>query len=151
MSYVESVLMPNETVVKTAQIHWFIFVIDVMILLIGFWVAQTQFLLAVVIVGSGILMVLRDLIYYLTTELVLTDRRVIAKFGWIQRNTIELGLGRVESLTVNQSIAGRLFNFGTLVINGVGGIHTPIAMIMDPLSFRSQTITLLDTRNNNSK
>ena len=76
----------------------------------------------------------------------LRDKRVIAKFGWIQRNTIELSLARVESLTVNQSFFGRIFNFGTLTINGIGGIQTPIPVIADPLKFRSNTLNMLDTK-----
>jgi uncharacterized membrane protein YdbT with pleckstrin-like domain len=144
MNYVESVLMPGETIVEKAQIHWFIFVVDVMVLLVGLWASNFQFFLAVVIVTGGLAMLTRDVIYYLTTELALTNKRVIAKFGWIQRNTVELSLSRVESLTVNQSIAGRIFNFGTLTINGIGGVQTPIPIIANPLKFRSQTLNLLD-------
>lgn len=144
MNYVESVLMPGETIIEKAQIHWFIFVMDVLILLVGFWLTQIEMLFAIVVVACAVFITVRDLIYYLTTELALTNKRVIAKFGWVQRNTIELSLARVESLTVNQSICGRLFNFGTLTINGIGGIQTPIPVIADPLTFRSNTLNLLD-------
>jgi uncharacterized membrane protein YdbT with pleckstrin-like domain len=144
MNYVESVLMPGETIIEKAQIHWFIFVMDVLILLVGFWLTQIEMLFAIVVVACAVFITVRDLIYYLTTELALTNKRVIAKFGWVQRNTIELSLARVESLTVNQSICGRIFNFGTLTINGIGGIQTPIPVIADPLTFRSNTLNLLD-------
>ncbi len=144
MNYVESVLMPGEKIIEKAQIHWFIFVVDVMILIIGLWSAHIQFLLAAVIVVMGLYLTARDIIYYLATELALTNKRVIAKFGWVQRNTVELSLSRVESLTVNQSIFGRMFNFGTLTINGIGGIQTPIPLIADPLKFRSNTLNLID-------
>ncbi len=144
MNYVETVLMPGETIIEKAQIHWFIFVMDVILLLIAFWLRDIELLMAMVIAAVAIFTTIRDLVYYLTTELALTNKRVIAKFGWVQRHTIELSLSRVESLTVNQSIFGRIFNFGTLTINGIGGIRTPIPIIADPLKFRSNTLNLLD-------
>lgn len=144
MNYVETVLMPGETIIEKAQIHWFIFVLDVMILLAALLLMENYLMLAIALGAVGIFAALKDLIYYLTTELALTNKRVIAKFGWIQRHTIELSLSRVESLTVNQSLVGRAFNFGTLTINGIGGIQTPIPIIADPLKFRSNTLNLLD-------
>lgn len=146
MNYVETVLMPGEKIVEKAQIHWFIFVSDSLLLLLSLVLMDSQWYLAAAIALVATYTTLKDLIYYLTTELALTDKRVIAKFGWIQRNTIELSLARVESLSVNQSFFGRIFNFGTLTINGVGGIQTPIPVIADPLKFRSNTLNLLDKR-----
>lgn len=144
MSYVETVLMPGEKIIEKAQIHWFIFVFDIVFLLGGLMIAGYQPLLGLAMVAGAVFMTIKDLIYYLTTELALTDKRVIAKFGWIQRNSIELSLARVESLTVNQSFFGRIFNFGTLTVNGIGGIQTPIPVIDNPLEFRSRTLNLLD-------
>jgi uncharacterized membrane protein YdbT with pleckstrin-like domain len=138
--------MPGETIIEKAQIHWFIFVSDVLMLLLALAIMDYQWMLAAGIAAVTIFTTIKDLIYYLTTELALTNKRVIAKFGWIQRHTIELSLARVESLTVNQSIFGRIFNFGTLTVNGIGGIQTPIPVIADPLKFRSNTLNLLDTK-----
>ncbi len=146
MNYVETVLMPGETIIEKAQIHWFIFVSDVLLLLLALVLMDHQLMMAAGIAVVAIYTTIKDLIYYLATELALTNKRVIAKFGWIQRHTIELSLARVESLTVNQSIFGRIFNFGTLTVNGIGGIQTPIPVIADPLKFRSNTLNLLDTK-----
>ncbi|HBA34867.1 MAG TPA: hypothetical protein DCZ12_12105 [Gammaproteobacteria bacterium] len=73
---------------------------------------------------------------YLTTELAITDRRVISKFGLIRRDTVELNISRVESMQVDQSILGRLFGFGTIVISGAGNPQAPIPGISKPLMFR---------------
>jgi hypothetical protein len=73
---------------------------------------------------------------YKTTELAFTNKRVIAKFGLISRKTIELNISKVESMQVNQGILGRIFNYGTLVISGVGNPQAPILGISDPMSFR---------------
>jgi len=49
---------------------------------------------------------------------------------------VELNLTKVESFNVDQSILGRIFGYGTLTINGTGGIRTPIPSIVRPLEFR---------------
>ena len=77
------------------------------------------------VVVGGVLIAIAA-IHVLTTELALTNRRIIAKSGLIRRNTIELKTNRVESLEVNQGILGRIFNFGSIVVKGVGGSHAPI-------------------------
>ena len=53
------------------------------------------------VVVGGVLIAIAA-IHVLTTELALTNRRIIAKSGLIRRNTIELKTNRVESLGVNQ-------------------------------------------------
>lgn len=72
-----------------------------------------------------------------STELALTNQRIIAKTGLIRRNTVELRLEKVESLGIHQGIIGRIFNYGSVVVRGTGGTNTPIPNIKDPMKFRS--------------
>ena len=65
-----------------------------------------------------------------------TNKRVIAKFGFISRKTIELNISKVESIQVNQGILGRIFNYGTLIVSGAGNPQAPIPGISDPMAFR---------------
>ena len=44
---------------------------------------------------------------------------------------------KVESVDVDQSILGRIFGFGTIIVRGTGGSLEPIRTISDPLTFRS--------------
>ena len=71
-----------------------------------------------------------------STELAITNRRVIAKFGFIKRHTVEINLEKVEALKVEQGMWGRFLNFGTIFISGAGTSVAPIANIADPLVFR---------------
>ena len=95
------------------------------------------------VVVGGVLIAIAA-IHVLTTELALTNKRIIAKSGLIRRNTIELKTNRVESLGVNQGILGRIFNFGSIVVKGVGGSHAPIPYIARPMEFRQQVNNYLD-------
>ena len=102
------------------------------------------------VVVGGVLIAIAA-IHVLTTELALTNRRIIAKSGLIRRNTIELKTNRVESLEVNQGILGRIFNFGSIVVKGVGGSHAPIPYIARPMEFRQQVNNYLDELDDKNK
>jgi uncharacterized membrane protein YdbT with pleckstrin-like domain len=72
-----------------------------------------------------------------TTELAVTDRRVIYKERLIARRTLEMNRSRVESVDVYQSVLGRLLGYGTITLRGTGGSGEPMPNIDDPLTFRS--------------
>ena len=92
----------------------------------------------------GIVFLLIAFINVWTTELAITNRRIIAKTGLIRRNTIELKVTRVESLGVDQGILGRIFNFGSIIVKGIGGSNAPIPYIAKPLEFRQRVNHYLD-------
>jgi uncharacterized membrane protein YdbT with pleckstrin-like domain len=71
-----------------------------------------------------------------STELAVTNKRVITKFGFIQRDTVELNIQKVESVQVQQGIMGRMLDFGTIVIAGGGNPQAPVPGIRDPMGFR---------------
>ncbi len=71
-----------------------------------------------------------------TSELVITDRRVLIKVGFIQRHTFEMFISKIESVAVFQSMLGRVFNYGTVEIRGTGGSSESFATIAEPLPFR---------------
>lgn len=124
-SYVEGTLINDEKIIYTGNISvWSLFPL----LLLG--------LLLLPMFGLGLLLWVIALVRYKTTELAFTNKRVIAKFGFVSRRTIELNLMKVESLQVNQGILGRVFNFGTLVISGAGNPQAPIPGISNPMTFR---------------
>jgi uncharacterized membrane protein YdbT with pleckstrin-like domain len=152
MSYVDKILQPGETVRHAAYIHWFIY-------LPALWFAAAAALIVVLVtmnigdigtswrefalIAAAILalialyMLLRAWISRFSTELVATDRRVIYKRGLIRRYTAEMGMEKVESVLVEQSIPGRIFNYGTITVRGTGGGIEPLTNIGDPIAFRN--------------
>ena len=72
-----------------------------------------------------------------TTETDVTNLRVVHKTGFIKRRTFEMSLDKVESVDVNQSILGRLLNYGDVTIKGVGEGRETIRTIASPLAFRN--------------
>ena len=157
MKYVTRVLQPDETVVYATTLHWLVYFRSVVMLLIGIGlIVASQYVgtdndadwkanlpKTAILIAAGIFLVwailsaLRALIRRSTTELAITDRRVIYKAGLLRRHTIEINRSKVETVGVNQSIMGRLLGFGTVVVRGTGGSFEPIPFIGEPLTFRN--------------
>jgi uncharacterized membrane protein YdbT with pleckstrin-like domain len=148
MDYVTRVLQPGESVVHLSRIHPIIFLTAIL----WFVAALVLFIAALSLTGDyriggealavfavifGLAAGLPALIRRATTELAVTDRRVIYKSGVFARHTLEMNCSKVESVDVDQSILGRIFGFGTIIVRGTGGSLEPIRMISDPLTFRS--------------
>jgi uncharacterized membrane protein YdbT with pleckstrin-like domain len=94
-------------------------------------------LLAPILIG---LVILIDLaVKFKSTELAVTNRRVIAKFGTFRRRTFELNVDRVEAIQVEQSVWGRLFGYGTLRIAGAGNFD-PIPNVAAPIAFKKAVL-----------
>jgi len=79
---------------------------------------------------------LSPIIRQMTSEFVITNKRVIMKTGFISRKTFEMNLQKIESVNVDQSFWGRLMGFGTVSIIGTGGSRESFADIANPLLFR---------------
>lgn len=73
-----------------------------------------------------------------SAEFAVTNRRVMVKLGVLQRRTVETMLSKVEGISVEQGIAGRIFNYGTITVTGTGGTHESFDNIAAPLEFRRQ-------------
>ena len=148
MNYVRRVLQPGETVTHETRLHSIIFLPAIL------WLVTALILLIVAMTLDGDLRIggkalaafaaifalaagVPALIRRMTTDLAVTDRRVIYKSGVLARHTLEINRSKVESVDVDQSVLGRILNFGTIVVRGTGGSLEPIRMISDPLTFRS--------------
>ena len=131
-SYVDSNLLAQEKVLYRA--HPSLWSLAPMILL--------GILLLVLVVGLFVL--IAAWIKYRTTEFAVTDRRVIAKSGLVSRRTVEMFLDKVESLNVEQSVAGRVFDYGTVTIRGTGATSEPFANISAPLALRKNFMDAAD-------
>ena len=127
--------------VAQAKTHWFIYVGPAFWLLLSLTLMVAVPPLGVILLILSLILLLRAWLYAYSTELAVTSKRVIAKFGFIRRNTVELRHDKVESLYVKQGIIGRIFDFGSIVVTGSGGTNAPIPYIANPLKFRSAALT----------
>lgn len=153
MSYIDSNLQADEKVLDRTQLHWAIY-LPPMIGLVGAsilfiywnwnayeitWLNSMPGLIPAVFVMQDLI---RRGIKRETTEIAITDRRIIYKTGLINRRTLEMNVDKVESVDVNQSVFGRLLGCGTIVVHGVGTGIEPLNMIADPMKFRDSVLSL---------
>ena len=144
MSYVKTVLQPSETLLCTTRLHWFIYLPGLFLLVLAAGAALLVDLPRLALLGVAALVALVGLFRLIgegvrraSTELAVTDHRIIYKTGFLSRHTAEMNRNKVESVDVEQSITGRIFGYGTIVLRGIGGTFEPIRNIADPLNFRS--------------
>jgi uncharacterized membrane protein YdbT with pleckstrin-like domain len=144
MGYIEANLLPGETVVQRARLHWIVFLKAIAVAVVGLAVLPIQPLVGAIVVGIGLLMALPPWLARTTSEFGVTSKRVIIKVGLIQRRTLELLIRQVEAISVDQSLTGRIFNFGTITLTGTGGVRETFHNIANPLEFR-RSIQALST------
>ena len=150
MSYVRSVLQPGETVRHTAKLHWTLYLPGLLVCLVAalmllfrpdpslhWWGNRTVIVIAWLLLGVGLILLAHAWFQRWTTEIAVTDRRVIYKTGFIWRDTTEMHMDKVESVDVKQSILGRMFNYGDVEIRGVGTGFEPLRRIDAPLELRN--------------
>jgi hypothetical protein len=143
-SYTAATLQPNERPLHQTTIHWMALsgsvvgaVLSLIVIVpIAMFAAWRDFYWTwlLLVIPAGIL--LSAAVTVKTSELVITDRRVLIKVGFIQRHTFEMFISKIESVAVFQSMVGRLFNYGTVEIRGTGGSAESFATIAAPLPFR---------------
>ena len=124
MSYIDDSLIEGEGIIHRARVSW--------------WSQFGLVLLGIVTLVAviGVFFLLAAWVKVRSTEIAITNRRVIAKFGFIKRHTVEINLDKVEALRVEQGVLGRILNFGDIFISGAGTSVAPIRDIADPLVFR---------------
>jgi len=165
MSYIEDNLMPNERVLFTARIHPAVFLAPVLTFIIAILVfansvgnaratnpqgtrtaVSLMALFAVFLFFYAVLLTIRAFLTLVTTEFGITNRRVIAKTGFVRRNTLEILLPKVESLAVDQNILGRVLNFGTVSVTGTGGTKGLFKPIVDPVGVRKKFNQIIESQ-----
>jgi uncharacterized membrane protein YdbT with pleckstrin-like domain len=147
--YIDQILQPGEKVLYSTNAHW-----------VFYWPAILAWIVALVLLAlsratttDGIILLCLSAaavvaiaaLYWTvtawfhrwTTETDVTNLRVVHKTGFIRRRTFEISLDKVESVDVNQSILGRILNYGDVTILGVGEGKTTISTIASPLVFRN--------------
>jgi uncharacterized membrane protein YdbT with pleckstrin-like domain len=151
MAYYTKVLQPDEVVKYVGELHWAIYRTSIVLALLTaaatvFCLTQPEDWRLLELAGAAILAILTIMsvlgtwFLRVTTEIVVTDKRIIHKVGWIARRTEEINITKVETVDVAQGIIGRVFGFGTVVIKGIGGSWEPLRGVASPLKLRNAII-----------
>lgn len=160
MAYYTKVLLPDEQVRTVGRLHWAIYLKSWICLLLAAVLGVAYLRLepsagdlssgdslslmagaaAAILFLLGLLALFSAWLRRTTTEIVVTDRRIIFKEGFIRRRTMEMNMNKVETVDVVQSIVGRVFDYGTILIRGTGSSYEPLRLIGHPLALRTAIV-----------
>lgn len=151
MGFIENNLTSNEKIVYKGYLHWFTFMKGIALIVVV-WAAvmvlcfynlpEVWAYVAVTLLAIMVAIVYVSLVHT-NTEYYITNKRLIVKTGILQRNTTELRLAKCEGVMVEQSMLGRLFNFGTISIT-TGEVVNTYRFIANPIRFRTMINENLD-------
>ena len=146
MSYVQRVLQPGEQVRHVSSIHWIVYwpgVAVALLAVVAYWFSETRLLtgfwryttyaLALV----AVVLLIQQWFQWWVTEIAVTNRRVIYKKGLIRRQTNEMNMDKVESVQIDQSIFGRMLEYGNVTILGTGEGFKTLRTIASPVELRN--------------
>lgn len=153
-SYVEKTLGDGERILHTASVtlwrFWRGFFygsalwMGAAVMLVQGHYAGRYLELAGVVFTVGGLFLLWPFLLRRSTELVVTDRRVVVKSGVLSTTALEMRFDKIESIRVTQSFLGRLLGFGSVDIVGTGATFDPLEYIADPLVFKNHVSAALE-------
>ena len=147
--YIDNILQPGEKVLYSTNAHWIFYlpaivawIVALFLLLLSRQTTTEGIVLlclsaAAVVAIVALYWTVKAWFHRWTTETDITNMRVVHKTGFINRKTFEMSLDKVESVDVNQSILGRILNYGNVTIRGVGEGTETIDTIASPLDFRN--------------
>lgn len=153
MSYLANKLTTDEALCYSAKLHWFIFVSSLFNLFLlailsviadnyRLWAYFPQvgqyrsIILFVLFILLFVLPFLRAFIRRQTTNFAITNQRVLIKHGLIAIDLQTMPLNKIENVDSQQSIMGRIFNYGDVMIKGSGSTPLYLVGISRPMRFR---------------
>jgi uncharacterized membrane protein YdbT with pleckstrin-like domain len=147
--YIDDILQPGEKVLYSTNAHWIFYwpaiaawIVAIVLLFLSRATINESIVLlwlsgAAVVAIAALYWTIQAWFHRWTTETDVTNLRVVHKTGFIKRRTFEISLDKVESVDVNQSILGRILDYGDVTILGVGEGKETISTIASPLAFRN--------------
>lgn len=152
MSYIDRNLLDGEHIVFRSRVHWLVFLwpalVTVVLLLPMSWMLYGSSWrgYAAMPVGIGVLLLLGAYVKRQSADFVVTNKRVMMKMGVLRSRSFELLLGKIEAISIDQSLMGRIFGYGDMVITGSGGTREPFSNLQAPLAFRRAVQSVTEAR-----
>lgn len=138
MKKIEKHLIAGEKIIYQAKVHWWIYSIGIIFICFGvkgFNPNSPKVVFHLLLIIYGLYRLLRSFIASRSTVYAITNKRVILKYGGIRQHMVDVLLSKASMLQFNQSIIGRILNFGGVSIS-VSGSRCSFPYMKDPMKFR---------------
>lgn len=148
MPSIEKNLLSDEQILYRTKKHYIIFFTPVVLFIASFFfffnpnplIGKVGFLPLLAAVLTGI----NQYLIYLSSDFVLTTRRILMQEGFFYKHTNEMRLATIANINVNQSLLGQALNYGTVIVHAFGGDPDPFTEIASPNEFQRQVQEQLD-------
>lgn len=131
-TFVNNSLIKDEKIIREGKMSWWS---QFGLLLVG--VLLTPVLVGLGLIGYAIFRMN-------TTELAITNKKIIGKVGFFSQSSIELPLNKIESIDIVQTLPGKMFNYADVIIVGSGGSTLKLSAILDAYEFRKNVLEAID-------
>lgn len=117
---IEKVLVSGEEVLLRAQLHgalfWKSIAVMILAVVVGLTIPALGMLLAVV---GGFMFIVAILTQHFLL-LAVTNKRVLARYGLLQMDVVDIRLSKIESIDLERMLPGQLFGYASVVVMGTG-------------------------------
>jgi hypothetical protein len=138
MSYIDDNIKDNEHVVYRTKLHWAMLLGPALLLIIGGLSIPSKGLSGLILFSLGLLWGILSSISYQTSEIGITDKRLLIRIGFPVRRTYDIALTNIELVDTYQPSLGKLLNFGKVILGLDGKKRGAFRMVDSPLEFRAQ-------------
>jgi Predicted membrane protein len=139
MKFLTTYLQHGEEVRYRARIHIFLFLQPAVLLAIGFMCyfdeARITHYLGISLLFLGLVALVQRVFVKIGSLYVVTNKRVIIKTGVISRRVVELVLVKCEGIYATQTVMGRIFGYGTIIVT-TGGVTNCYYYVCNPFRFK---------------
>jgi cytochrome c biogenesis factor len=144
MSYITRTLGPHERILFITGYHWLVWLAAAILTAPAVAIAVGGYpydALDYAYLALSLGPLSFGLFYFgraMSTEIAVTSECFIRKSGIVSFETEELELDNIETVSVEQSILGRVLGYGTLAVHGTGQEEIKVSMVNRPVALRRQ-------------
>ncbi|MCX8022146.1 MAG: PH domain-containing protein [Syntrophorhabdaceae bacterium] len=137
MGYIDSQIKTGERLAYITGLHWAILLGPAMVMVIGGLSIPTKGLSALILLLVGCVWGIFSTVSIKTSEIAITDRRLIIRVGFPLRRTYDIPLDEIDMVDVHQPSLGKILNFGKVILGFTGKGRGAFRMVASPLDFRA--------------
>ena len=135
--YVDSILMKNEEIIVSCNVHWGIYwksaAIFVIALLVGLLIAPE---LGLILLVASLIGFIHSYLQSRVLLLVLTNKRILMRYGILQMDVVDMRFKNIESVELERMLPGFLLGYSNVIVMGIGSRTVCIPYLTDGVTFR---------------
>lgn len=135
--YVDSILMKNEEIIVSCDVHWGIYwksaALFIIALLVGIFIAPE---LGLILLVASFIGAVHSYLLTRMLVLVLTNKRVLMRYGILQVDVVDMRFKNIESIELERMLPGFLLGYSNVIVMGIGTRTVRIPYLTNGVTFR---------------